>query len=479
MSVNGLQLYKTKWHSGLTQQNHLSRAFLTEPETISTIVHRIFGMQGQNPLQYLTSGTGRTKSLGNREYDWYLQGDDEKPIKIIENIASGATPGLARQSFQILLEEKWFANRDVLVFDDRSFRVRVMADPYYNGTGWVYDVKLTGADDTAFVPVEQLQPGKQVSKEYATVPEFSTGGNTTFSTPFKMRNHLSTLRKSYTVTRSAATDVLVISLADPENPKNTSQIWTKFAEWEAMAQWYREIEASLWYSEFSTDPKGVTDMIGANGLPVFEGAGIREQIAPANKRFYTELTENIVRDFLIDLSYNVTPESDRHFVAFTGEYGFAEFDKAMRNSASQYTLVDSVFVTGKGQDLKLGGQFKTYEGLNGTKITLKHLPLYDNTVRNRQLHWKTGRPIESYRFTILDFGTQGGESNIQKVYKKDSDMIMWHEAGSIDPYGNPAKSIGTMRSSNLDGYSVHMLTECGVMVRNPMACGELICTATL
>jgi hypothetical protein len=157
---------------------------------------------------------------------------------------------------------------------------------------------------------------------------------------------------------------------------------------------------------------------------VFEGAGIREQIAPANQRYYTELTENIVRDFLIDLSYNVTPESDRHFVAFTGEYGFAEFDKAMRNSASQYTLVDSVFVTGKGQDLKLGGQFKTYEGLNGTKITLKHLPLYDNTVRNRQLHWKTGRPIESYRFTILDFGTQGGESNIQKVYKKDSDMIM-------------------------------------------------------
>ena len=33
-----------------------------------------------------------------------------------------------------------------------------------------------------------------------------------------------------------------------------------------------------------------------------------------------------------------------------------------------------------------------------------------------------------------------------------------------------------MRSDNLDGYSVHMLTECGVMIKNPMACGELICT---
>lgn len=478
MSVNGLQLYKTKWHSGLTKQNHLSRAFLTEPEVISTIVHRIFGMQGQNPLQYLTTGMGRSKELGNREYEWFLQGDDEKAIKILGQLTGGAQPGLAKQSFQILLEEKWFANQDVLVCDDRQYRVRVMEDPFHNGSGWVYTVKLTGSDSSKFVDPAQVAAGKYLSKEYTTVPEFSTGGNTTFSTPFKMRNHLTTLRKSYTVTRSAATDVLVIALPDPENPKKTSQLWTKFAEWEAMAQWYREVEASLWYSEFSSTPTGTTDMLGNNGLPVFEGAGIREQIAPANKRYYSELTENIIRDFLIDLSYNVTPESDRHFVAFTGEYGFAEFDKAMRDSVNQYRLVDSVFVTGKGQDLKLGGQFKTYEGLNGTKITLKHLPLYDNTVRNRQVHWKTGRPIESYRFTILDFGTHGGESNIQKVYKKDSDMIMWHEAGSIDPFGNPAKSVGTMRSSNLDGYSVHMLSECGIMVKNPFACGELICTAT-
>ena len=105
------------------------------------------------------------------------------------------------------------------------------------------------------------------------------------------------------------------------------------------------------------------------------------------------------------------------------------------------------------------------------------LVMYDNTVRNRQLHFKTGRPIESYRFTILDFGIHGGESNIVKCHKKDSQNIIWHTAGSIDPYGNPAKSISTMRSDNKDGYSVHMLSECGIMIKNPMACGELICTA--
>ena len=57
-------------------------------------------------------------------------------------------------------------------------------------------------------------------------------------------------------------------------------------------------------------------------------------------------------------------------------------------------------------------------------------------------------------------------------------MVLWHTAGSVDPYGNTAKSVSTMRSNNEDGYAVHMLTECGIMIKNPLACGELICVAT-
>lgn len=477
MAINGLQLYRTKWHSGLTQQNHLSSAYLTEPEVMSTLVTRIFGMQGSNPIQYLTSGMGRSSEIGNREYDWHLQGDDEKAVAVTGNLGDGGlTPGLNRTTFRVKFGEKWFANQEVLVADDRDYRVRVMEDPYFDGSDWIYTLKLTSPDPAKFMDPTLIDAGSEFSKEYTTVPEFSTGGNTTFSAPFKMRNHLSTLRKSYTVTRSAATDALVIQLADPANPGKKTTVWTRYAEWEAMAQWYREIERSYWYSTFSANANGVTDMLGNNGLPVYEGAGIREQIAPANRRYYSDLSEGIIRDFLIDLSYNVMPESSREFVAFTGEYGFAEFDKAMKTAASNWTLVDSTFITGSGQNLSLGGQFKTYLGLNGTKITLKHLPLYDNTVINRQLHADTGRPLESYRFTFLDFGMAGGESNIQAVHKKDSKDMMWHTAGSVDPFGNTAKSVNTMRSDNLDGYSVHMLTECGVMIKNPMACGELICT---
>jgi len=478
-AVNNLQLRKTKYHSGLTLQNHLSQAFLTEPETVSTMVARIFGRSGMNPMQYLTDGMGRKKELTNREYDWFLQGDDEKAIEVIgfDGGITPTTPGLNRQTFSITFEEKWFAAQEVLTADDRDFRVRVQEDPYFDGSGWVYIVRMVGSDNTSFMDPKMVQPGRQFSKEYTTVPEMSVGGNTTFSSPFQMRNHLSTLRKGYKVSRSAATDVLVIQLKDPSTDEATT-LWTRYAEWEAMAQWYKEVERSLWYATYSNNQQGVTDMVGNNGLPVYEGAGIREQIAPSNRRNYTNLTEDIIRQFLIDLSYNVTPEASREFICFTGEFGFDEFDKAMRAAASQFTLVDSKFVTGSGQELGLGGQFKTYEGLNGTRITLKHLPLYDDQVINRQLHFKSARPIESYRFTILDFGIHGGESNIVKCYKKDSEMVLWHTAGSVDPYGKTAASVSTMRSNNEDGYAVHMLTECGIMIKNPLACGELVCVAS-
>lgn len=478
--LNGLQITTGKWHSGLTQQNHLASAFLTQPHAMNTLVTRIFGgmQQATNPMQYLTGGTGRAKEIPNREYTWMLQGDDEKAIAVIGNLGDAATDqsGKNRTVFRVKFAEKWFANQDVLAADDRFYRVRVMEDPYFDGDGWVYTLKLTNPDPTATIPDKYITAGAEFSKEYTTVPEMSTGGNTTFSTPFKMRNHLTTLRKSYTVTRSASTDVLTIALKDPQTEQTTTT-WVKLAEWEAIAQWYKEIERSLWYSTFSADAKGATDMMGDNGLPVYEGAGIDQQIAPANVREYTELSETIIRNFMIDLSYNTVPESNRHFVAFTGEFGFAEFDKAMKNSIKSWNLVDTHFVSGSGQDLQLGGQFKTYMGLNGTKLTLTHLPLLDNTVIQRQLHYKTGRPLSSYDFYIMDFGMKGGESNIQKVYKKDSEMVMWHTAGSVDPYGNTSKSINTMRSNNSDGYSVHMLAEIGIQIANPMACGKLKCVA--
>jgi len=207
---------------------------------------------------------------------------------------------------------------------------------------------------------------------------------------------------------------------------------------------------------------------------VYIGAGLLQQIAPSNRRYYTELTADLLEDFLFDLSYNMLGTNERKFVAFTGEMGMREFDRILKDKVSTFTTVDTKFVTGSGQALVLGGQFVTYRMTNGIELTVKHMPLYDDIVHNRKLHPVTGKPLESYRFTFLDFGMRDGEANIVKVVRKGREFVQWYTGGSVAPGAGYAKSISTLRSNAKDGYSVHFLGEIGIMVRDPRACGELI-----
>ena len=118
-----------------------------------------------------------------------------------------------------------------------------------------------------------------------------------------------------------------------------------------------------------------------------------------------------------------------------------------------------------------------YRGLNGIELTLKHLPLYDNPVYNRKRHPITGKPLESYRITIIDFGRRDGEANVQKVVRKGRELVMWYTGGSVAPGAGFATSATTLRSNAKDGYSVHFLSEQGIRIADPTTSGELICDA--
>jgi len=472
MDINNLVLHRGKKFAGLTEQNHLANAFLTEPETISPVISFIFGNYGKNPIDLLTGGLKRVKYVSNREFDWYLAGDIERTAVIVDSMTStGSTIGKWGQVFRVKLNEKLFVSGEILVSDERDFPFIVVGDPENDGEGWIYTFKVISPNPETVIPEAALAVGKEISKEFSAYEELSgRSGSTYFNTPFAMRNQLTTHRKSWGISGSAASDVMVISMKDPATGK-ASYLWTEYQEWIGLMQWAKEKNRLLMYSQYNPGT-----IAGANGRPVYIGAGIREQIAPANKRYYTTLTENVIREFMMDLSYNVLEQGQRKFVALCGEYFMDAFDKAMKNVARGWQLVDTKFITGTGQELSFGGQFTTYKGLNGTEITLMHNPMYDDTNVNRKLHPVTKRPLESYRATFLDFSTHDGESNIQLIAKKDREMVMWHTGGAVTPEGH-AKSFSTLRSNTIDGYECHALAEIGVMIKNPLSCGELICDA--
>ena len=479
--LNGLVLYRSKWFSDLVDENMLSQALLTRPAEISTVLSYVFGTYENNTLDFLTNGIGKTTTVENREYKWPLMIDQDKAILIQDvrwqgaSISSSSTPGINQSPIQIAVNEKWFGPGAIISFDDRDFQARIMGEPRLDGNLYWYTVVCADGKPGSFIPPSLLTAGvSRISREGSAYEEYSDEADiVNYNTPFQLKNHLTTMRLTYDITGDAYSSVMVIAMKDPKTGKQ-SYLWSDYQEWRALRQWYETIERFSVYSKFNANQDGTTDLKGTNGRAVYIGAGLLEQIAPSNRETYTKLSSDVMEDFLFNLSYNIRGRGQRKFVALTGEMGMKEFDRVLREKASTYNLVDTKFVSGSGQDLTLGGQFTTYKMLNGIELTLKHFPAYDNTTYNRKLHPTSGKPLESYRMTFLDFGMRDGESNISKVVRKDREMVMWHTGGSIAPGAGHAKSISTLRSNAKDGYSVHFLTEQGIMVKDPTTCGELI-----
>ncbi|WP_428743145.1 hypothetical protein [Tenacibaculum sp.] len=478
--VSPLQLHSLrKLPSGMTESSHLSNAYLTEPERMDGVLAYAFGTQNENVLSMLTGGLGNTKFVDNREYKWDLHGQVERAIEVSgDPITTGDQPGLGGMPFHFKVADDLFRVSDNIVSDDGT--MARISNIRNNGLDYIITAQLSDPDKTKWIDPSQIKPGARWSKDYSTVEEFSSkGGGTDFQAPMTLINQLTTLRKSYSVTRSAATDVMVIELYGPDGQK--TKMWTKLAEWTALGQWYREIDKALLYSIYNKDAQGMVTLKGENQRPVYHGAGLRQQISPANKRTYYKLTYELLDTFLLDLSYNANRWGGNYnFVALTGKMGMREFSNAIteRQNALGITVTDNgTFITGKGEELTFTGHFKSVEFLNGVKLTVKEFHPYDDIVRHRTLHPVTKKPIESYRFTILNFGTINGKANIRKVAKRNSENAMWHVCGSTTPFGDVSKSMNTMRSSGLDGYEVHLLAEIGIQVQDPTSCGELIMRA--
>jgi hypothetical protein len=98
--------------------------------------------------------------------------------------------------------------------------------------------------------------------------------------------------------------------------------------------------------------------------------------------------------------------------------------------------------------------------------------LYNEPVRNRQLHPQTGKPVESYKATFLNFKLgSNGESNVQKVYHKGRELVTTYIEGLASPFG-PKK--GGTSATSVDGYEFIAMSECGILLKDPTDSGQLI-----
>ena len=491
--LNNIQLYRGRRFSDLVDENMISNALLTKPHEVSGLLSLVFGTKDDGvstAIDLITGGLGKTMIIENREYEWSVMIDSDHAVNIrwVKGLVNGsmaeitaanyanATAGLNNSPIYLGLEERWFGPGSILSFDDVNYQVRINGVPYQDGSTWVYECYVADGFSGSYIPGEFLLPGRQVSRIGSAYEEYSDEADIiNYQTPFKMRNHLQTVRLTYDITGDAYSTVLAIALTDPETGKK-SYLWADYQYWKALREWKKREETMLLFSKSNRNADGTYTLKGTNGRPVPVSAGLFEQIAPANVRYYTHLTAELLEDYLFDLCYNILGTNERKFIALTGEMGIREFDRILKEKVASFNLIDTTFVTGSGQNLTLGGQFTTYKMTNGIELTLKRCALFDNMELFRQLHPLTGKPLMSYTFLFVDLGQRDGQANVVKVCRKGREFVKWYTGGSVAPNGY-ANSITTLRSNSRDGYQVHFLGEMGIMLRNPLSCGILYCDA--
>ena len=486
--LNNLQLYRGRRFSDLVDENMISNALLTKPHEVSGLLSLVFGTKDDGvstAIDLITGGLGKTMIIDNREFEWSVMIDSDHAVNIrwakadgaeITTSSTSATPGANGAPIYIALEERWFGPGAILSFDDYQFQVRTNGVPYQDGSAWVYECYVIDGNPASYIPYDLLLPGRQVSRMGSAYEEYSDEADIiNYQTPFKMRNHLQTLRLTYDITGDAYSTVLAIALKDPESGK-TSYLWADYQYWLALREWKRREEKTLLFGKSNRLSDGTYINKGTNGRPAPTMSGLFEQISPANVRYYTTLTAELLEDYLFDLCYNILGTNERKFIALTGEMGIREFDRILKEKVASFNMIDTTFVTGSGQNLTLGGQFTTYKMTNGIELTLKRCALFDNMEMFRQLHPLTGKPLMSYTFLFVDLGSRDGQANIVKVCRKGREFVQWCTGGSVLPSGY-ANSINTLRSNSRDGYQVHFLGEEGIMLRNPLSCGILYCDA--
>jgi hypothetical protein len=290
------------------------------------------------------------------------------------------------------------------------------------------------------------------------------------------------MRKKTSITGKDATDVTWI-----EN--NGHRLWYFTREQMLMDEFMYQQELQRWYgkrtvsnspSSYATAP--TTNAIGTSGTSaagIITGDGLLTQIDSSNQATYSagSLTEDILTEFIGKLSLNATASEGNEWVVFTGTEGRIAFHKAMKDLivAPSGSMTGGSMKGVKG-DVHLGANFASYSAL-GNKITVAYCPVFDDphlhSAASGTNPFGNNRLKESSKMVFLDFGKTNGVSNIDLITKGaegiNRSFVKKYVAGMINPYDK-----NSMMAANADDkFECHMLSESGIVVRNPLSCGIL------
>lgn len=492
------QVFEPQSWGGLTTTNHLKSIYHTSPQKASNIVTKLLANTYGSNLESMLSKFPVKYFETDDEFTWDLIGSSERNYPLVEArreddaiVADTDTGvGAGRAKFKLVFAERAFSNVNMIVGEKNEvYPIRVVEEPYQEGTNWVYEVELMG-NVLDGMPGSELVAGKRFSKDFSPVEDTLSvrGGDIVFTSPIALRNEFSAIRMEHTAPGNMKDRRVGMPFqwVDGDGKVQSAVTWMQHVEWQFEYQFQQEKNKVLMFARTNRDQNGDYHNIGLSGHVIKQGSGIREQMEVSNTLYYNEFSLKLLTNMLTELSEGKLGMDERHFILRTGERGATQFHEAVTKDGSGWigvadrvgfdnTNTNSIQKTSSklhDNAYSAGFQFVEYQAPNKVKVTVEVDHMYDDKIRNKIYHPKGG-VAESYRYDILDIGTIDGEPNIQKAMVRGSEDIRRWEMGLRNPF--PAGPESEVMSNAKDGATYHRACMgLGAIVRDPSRTASLI-----
>jgi hypothetical protein len=497
MSLGKFVMTKGKAWSGTTLKNHIGAIFARQPQLVSKLTTVMLQQSGMKNLDTTLSMFPEKVLESAEDFIWKLVGSEERNLPLVEaryngNVVQDGDTGIgaARSPYELVFSEKLFTKVHVIVgIRPDVYQHRILEDPYEENGNYVYTCEAWGGQETLKgIPGDELLAGNRFSIDSSYVEdELSTeGSGISFTSPFTMRNTVSTLRFEHKVSGAmidCKVEPIYFGAIETRDAKtggtHKSTTWMQEVYWQFERAVSKVKARTLMFGKTNRDENGRFLNKGKSNIEIKAGSGIREQMEVSNRHTYNRFSLAQIEDILYELSEGKLEFGQRTFMLRTGERGAAQFSKAVKAEVSGWlpigfdnTGTNSIQKTSSkfhDNSYAAGFQFTEWRAPNNIRVLVEVDPMYDDKVRNKVLH-PDGGVLESYRYDIMHIGAME-EPNIQKIKVKGDDELRGYIAGIRNPFDGRR---GGVMNHMEDSATMTAMCGTGAMVKDPTRTATLI-----
>lgn len=463
-----------------TTTNLLSQVALSEPEILPHVLNLFEGnlstvgsflaRKGLTKHGLYADMKGESfKVVGNRQVKWKLDGPTLRK-GVIQSHNGGSTPGLNHTTFTLSVNTDFFSKNNNLELADRRTILHVLSkEPASQGV-WNYRVKLVHNNSAAYVDPTLLTAGMEIGFGHTMFPELSEDGDEKYTFDEWHTEFLGIQRMKHTISGSANATKIALE-------HNGVRLWAYEQDMKMYRRWAEAIEHQMLFAKATFDAQGLVHIQDDAGRDLPMGNGLLEQGDPSLQLQYNNLTIGQIEKIMGDMQLLTGQDGVTELMLCGGQHFLANFNRLMRDVVQQ-NPTDLVVSNGDGMGIRTA--FSWYE-FNGVRIHIVRCPAFDNPHRPTEYD-QNGENLNSHRAFFVSLGnTIGGDPNVQLIALGNGEndrRFVSRVINGMTGNGPVVEGSGEshkyqLASSPVDGKQVHILTESGIVMRNPMGFAQM------